>query len=104
MQPGWASARNHANAVRTVKPLSNQVETHSYFCEEPWNGIFSVQVDGTARCCPCFAQVELGNIHESSIAELWNAEVLLEMREAFSKGELPEPCKGQLCPVVAGAR
>ena len=73
-----------------------------YFCEEPWTGIFSVLVDGTVRCCPCYAQVEIGNIYQSSIEEIWNAGIMTSMRESFSRGELPEPCIGQLCPVVSG--
>lgn len=74
------------------------------FCDEPWTGIFSVRVDGSVRCCPCFAQVEIGNINESTIEEIWNSEPLMDMRASFTRGEVPEPCKGQLCPVLAGAR
>ncbi len=83
--------------------VGDEPQAEAPFCHEPWTGIFSVQVDGTVRCCPCFAQVKLGNIYESSIEEIWNASVLTQMRESFSNGELPEPCKGQLCPVVSGA-
>jgi len=82
--------------------MNDDNDTPPYFCEEPWTGVFSVLVDGTVRCCPCYAQVVIGNIYESSISEIWNAEALTEMRAAFVTGALPEPCKGQLCPVVAG--
>ena len=74
----------------------------SYFCEEPWTGIFSVRSNGDVRCCPCYAQVKIGNIYESSMHEIWNSEELIKMRRAFRKGELPNVCKGQLCPVVVG--
>jgi MoaA/NifB/PqqE/SkfB family radical SAM enzyme len=84
--------------------MSNTDQDNSFFCEEPWTGIFSVLVDGTVRCCPCYAQVEIGNIYESSVEEIWNAGVPTSMRASFSKGKLPAPCIGQLCPVVAGKR
>ncbi len=75
-----------------------------YFCEEPWTGIFSVRSNGDVRCCPCYAQVKIGNIYESSMHEIWNSEELIKMRKAFRKGELPNVCKGQLCPVVVGTK
>ncbi len=76
----------------------------TYFCEEPWVGIFSVRTNGDIICCPCYAQVRIGNINESPIQEIWNSEKLIQMRKSFKKGELPEACKKQLCPVVVGER
>jgi MoaA/NifB/PqqE/SkfB family radical SAM enzyme len=84
--------------------MADEGKKRDYFCEEPWVGVFSVLVDGTVRCCPCYAQVVIGNIHSSTSTEIWNSPVLVEMRRAFEKGNLPEPCKGQLCPVVSGAQ
>ncbi len=75
-----------------------------YFCEEPWIGIFSVRTNGDVRCCPCYAQVKIGNIYESSTLDIWNSEELMKMRKAFRGGTLPDVCKGQLCPVVVGER
>ena len=34
--------------------------------------------------------------------EVWNAPELLELREDFSRGELPKVCQGQVCPVALG--
>lgn len=83
--------------------MSKEEHQQSYFCEEPWTGIFSVSVDGTVRCCPCFAKVKIGNLHESPISEIWNSPVIVGMREAFANGELPQQCRSELCPVVSGA-
>ena len=33
--------------------------------------------------------------------EIWNAPELVEIRESFQRGELPEPCQGQLSPASA---
>ena len=76
----------------------------TYFCDEPWVGIFSVRTNGDVICCPCYAQAKIGNLNESSMQEIWNSEKLMEMRNSFKKGELPEVCKKQICPVVVGEK
>lgn len=74
----------------------------SYFCHEPWTGIFSIRTSGDVVCCPCYAKVLVGNVNESSLREIWNGEKIKTMREAFSRGELPSECTNQICPVVVG--
>jgi radical SAM protein with 4Fe4S-binding SPASM domain len=88
-----------------MKPCSSEeVRKKAYFCEEPWVGIFSVKTNGDVICCPCYAQVRIGNLNESPMQEIWNSATIVAMREAFSNGELPERCKSQLCPVVVGEK
>ena len=77
-------------------------EDHSYFCSEPWTGIFTIKPSGDVRLCPCYLKMQIGNIHESTMLEIWNAPEVVEIRESFQRGELPEPCRGQLCPVALG--
>jgi MoaA/NifB/PqqE/SkfB family radical SAM enzyme len=83
------------------KPSSDQ-EKKEYFCEEPWTGIFSIQTNQDVTFCPCYLKMRIGNLNETSMQEIWNSPVLVGMRHTFSKGELPEVCEGQLCPVVRG--
>jgi MoaA/NifB/PqqE/SkfB family radical SAM enzyme len=73
-----------------------------YFCTEPWQGIFSVETNRDVTFCPCYLKMRLGNLDESSMQEIWNADELIELRESFGRGELPAPCEGQSCPVVLG--
>jgi MoaA/NifB/PqqE/SkfB family radical SAM enzyme len=73
-----------------------------YFCTEPWTGIFSIQTNLDVTVCPCYLKLKIGNLNEKPIEELWNAPPLLKLRRAFSKGRLPAPCRGQLCPVATG--
>jgi MoaA/NifB/PqqE/SkfB family radical SAM enzyme len=91
-----------------MKPYSSDkaksLEKKTYFCEEPWVGIFSVRTNGDVICCPCYAPVKIGNLNESSIQQIWNSEKLIHMRDAFRKGELPHSCEKQLCPVVVGKK
>jgi len=80
------------------------VEKKRYFCEEPWTGIFSIQTNQDVTFCPCYLKMRIGNLNEASMQEIWNSPALVEMRQMFSDGELPEVCEGQLCPVVRGER
>jgi MoaA/NifB/PqqE/SkfB family radical SAM enzyme len=77
-------------------------EEQKYFCNEPWTGIFTIRESGDVLLCPCHLKMPIGNIHESSMHEIWNAPELVEIRESFERGELPEPCCGQLCSVALG--
>ena len=71
-----------------------------YFCDEPWVGIFSIETNLDVTFCPCYLKMNIGNLSQSTMLEIWNSEKLLRLRESFSKGELPEVCAPQLCPVA----
>jgi len=77
-------------------------EKHRYFCKEPWSGIFTILESGDVILCPCYLKMPIGNVHESSMLDIWNAPELIEIRETFQRGELPEVCQGELCPVALG--
>jgi len=81
---------------------SSHSDEHSYFCDEPWTGVFTILEGGDVQLCPCYLKMRIGNVHESSMHEIWNAPELVEIRRSFQRGELPEPCQGQLCPVALG--
>jgi hypothetical protein len=74
----------------------------TYFCPEPWTGIFSVRTNQDVIFCPCYLQLKLGNLNQSSMRDLWNAPALIDLRKSFRRGKLPEGCSGQLCPVARG--
>jgi hypothetical protein len=78
------------------------METKRYFCDEPWTGMFTIQTNLDVTFCPCFMRLKIGNLNETTIQEVWNAEPLVQIRRSFSEGELPDLCKGQLCPVAIG--
>jgi hypothetical protein len=54
------------------------------------------------RFCPCFLKLTVGNLRDSTLEEVWNAEPLVQIRRSFAKGELPDACRGQLCPPALG--
>lgn len=73
-----------------------------YFCTEPWTGILAIQTNMDVTFCPCFLKMKIGNLKESSIQDVWNAEPLVQLRRSFSAGELPDVCRGHLCPPALG--
>jgi MoaA/NifB/PqqE/SkfB family radical SAM enzyme len=74
----------------------------TYFCNEPWTGVLSVRTNLDVRFCPCFLKLTVGNLRDSTLEEVWNAEPLVQIRRSFAKGELPDACRGQLCPPALG--
>jgi MoaA/NifB/PqqE/SkfB family radical SAM enzyme len=74
----------------------------TYFCPEPWTGIFSVRTNRDVIFCPCYLQLKVGNLTESSMREIWNSSTLIDLRRSFRRGKLPEACSRQLCPVARG--
>lgn len=81
---------------------SGSSEERKYFCELPWLGQFSVRTNDDVVFCPCYLQMPVGNLRESSMEELWNEPQLVLMRASFRDGILPKVCNGQLCPVALG--
>jgi hypothetical protein len=72
------------------------------FCNEPWVGVLSVEVNRDAIFCPCYLKLKLGNLDQASLQELWNAEPLIAIRREFAAGRLPDACRGQLCAPALG--
>ncbi len=92
------------NLSNKLKPSNKFFNKKTYFCTEPWIGIFDVIINGDVIFCPCYAKTKIGNINESLMQEVWNSEELIQIRKSFKKGKLPEICKNQICPVVVGKK
>ena len=82
--------------------MKSPTSEQKYFCDEPWTGVLSVLTNLDVRFCPCFLKMTIGNLRDASLEELWNSEKLVELRRSFARGELPEPCRSQLCPTALG--
>jgi MoaA/NifB/PqqE/SkfB family radical SAM enzyme len=79
------------------------VSRRRYFCNEPWLGTLAVEVDQEVTFCQCYLKMNLGNLREQSLEELWNAPKLVALRRDFRKGRLPSACRNQVCPPARGA-
>ena len=81
---------------------SSDPQPGKVLCSEPWTGLLAIQTNMDVTFCPCFLKQKIGNLKESTIQEVWNADLLVELRRSFSAGELPAVCRGQLCPPALG--
>jgi radical SAM protein with 4Fe4S-binding SPASM domain len=58
-------------------------------CHIIWKGPMYVRFDGKVfPCCYAYATEPIGDIQENSIAEIWNSERMLKLREAHVRGDL----------------
>ena len=95
MKPYLSKLAGLARKIRVFKK-------RTYFCSEPWTGIFSVRTNRDVIFCPCYLQLKIGNLSDSSMQDIWNSSKLVELRKSFRKGKLPEKCSQQLCAVARG--
>lgn len=61
------------------------------FCVAPWMGQLVINLEGNVRLC-CSTTYSLGNLHRSSLSEIWNSRRMREIRTAFAHGHLPKAC------------
>lgn len=54
-------------------------------CDWVYNKIF-IEADGSVKPC-CWSRVNLGNVKESTLEEIWNGEKYTDLRRAISNGE-----------------
>ncbi len=72
---------------------SSKPEVKRYFCTEPWVGMFTIQTNSDVTFCPCFLKMKIGNLKESSIQEVWNAEPYLNARRQHLESGGPDICR-----------
>jgi hypothetical protein len=64
--------------------------------------MLDIDTNHDVRFCACYLKMKLGNLRDATLPELWNAAPLVEIRQAFARGELPDACRGQLCGPALG--
>jgi len=94
--------RRYLSKLLTLLARIGSFRQRSYYCSEPWTGIFSVRTNQDVMFCPCYLQIKIGNLNVSSMQEIWNSPELVKLRKKFSRGKLPKICSRQLCPVARG--
>ena len=69
-------------------------DNKEYKCHEPW-GQVTIYSDGTvAPCCTVFGRnLPIGNVHDQSLAEIWNGEKMNKVREGFKNNKPHLVCK-----------
>jgi len=60
-------------------------------CEQPWQRLYIRGNGDVTPCCAMFSSyLKLGNIHEHSLAELWNSEEARDLRKLHAEGRYRE--------------
>lgn len=60
-------------------------------CQKPWNGLM-VWSDGSVRVC-CYSELELGNLNQQPLQEVWNGEMAKALRRSFIEDRPPDGCR-----------
>jgi radical SAM protein with 4Fe4S-binding SPASM domain len=70
-------------------------------CYLLWRGPMYVHYDGTVfPCCYIYPEEPLGSIRKNSMAEIWNSDKMVRLREAHVRGELGPYKVCQNCPAA----
>ncbi len=80
-------ARRHAGAP---------IDTKAFFCPKPWDSLL-VQVDGTVFNC-CWQARPVGHLDRQSIWQIWNGELLQDVRRSTAAGVPHAACVSPINP------
>jgi radical SAM protein with 4Fe4S-binding SPASM domain len=70
-------------------------------CYLLWRGPMYVHYDGTVfPCCYIYPEEPLGNIRKNSMAEIWNSDKMVRLREGHVRGELGPYKVCRNCPAA----
>ena len=70
-------------------------------CYLLWRGPMFIQYDGTVfPCCYMYPHTAIGNITHNSLAEIWNSEGMMRLREAHVRRDLRQYTLCQNCPAA----
>ena len=81
---------NEASTLATGRKLFPLIKNRGS-CLAPWFGQLIVGIDGSVTLC-CSANYVLGNLHQASLAEIWNGKRMQQIRETFRRGYIPRLC------------
>jgi MoaA/NifB/PqqE/SkfB family radical SAM enzyme len=77
--------------------MSADMDQSEKSCDFPFR-FLGFTIEGNASVCCNFYPLDV-NIHEKSIAEIWNSEKAVTLRERLSRHDLPEQCRR--CGIIA---
>ncbi len=70
-------------------------------CYLLWRGPMYIHYDGTVfPCCYIYPEEPVGNVRKNTMAEIWNSERMVKLREAHIKGDLSDYAACRNCPAA----
>lgn len=67
-------------------------------CDYPWTWMM-VTADGGVKPC-CFASLPLGNLHDSTVENVWNGPAAIELRSFIKADKIHPICANAPCKFV----
>jgi radical SAM protein with 4Fe4S-binding SPASM domain len=98
----WAYTSANGRIIRDALPPMMKLRTvnrREESCVNLWNGPI-VLPDGTVMACSCVAAMDaqadlgVGNILQTSLLDIWQSQLLKEMRDNFGTDSLNKTCAG----------
>lgn len=73
-------------------------------CLFPWKFLFVQEHSKNVYMC-CYSNALLGSVNKTSLEQIWNGKIMIEVRNSLANGKIPELCKkhGLSCPLVLQA-
>ena len=99
----FGSSLSHNKRSHQIKEIINTVNIEllgtTFFplrkipgaCAAPWIGQLVINHEGDVRLC-CERTYTLGNLYESTLAEIWNSKKIMAIRKSFHDGFNPRIC------------
>ncbi|HZU30964.1 MAG TPA: SPASM domain-containing protein [Candidatus Angelobacter sp.] len=70
-------------------------------CLRPWSHLELASTGNAYMCCPSWLPLSVGNIKQSSAAEIWNSDAANAIRESIKDGSF-HYCSKTQCPQITG--
>jgi len=73
-------------------------------CFFPWKFLFVQEHTKNVFMC-CYSNAAVGSVKTNSLDQVWNNEIMMEVRNSLGSGKIPEFCRthGLYCPLVIKA-
>lgn len=88
-------AADHAMPMSAPPPFHGMPEQGHRFCRVPWESAL-ILGNGEVRAC-CVPGTAMGNLHEESMAEIWQGARYRQLRATVNGPNPPAPCS--ICPM-----
>jgi MoaA/NifB/PqqE/SkfB family radical SAM enzyme len=88
-------AADHAMPMSAPPPFHAVIEQGHRFCRVPWESAL-ILGNGEVRAC-CVPGTTMGNLHEETMAEIWQGARYEQLRATVNGPNAPAPCS--ICPM-----
>ena len=66
-------------------------------CRHPWDNV-QILANGVVKPCCWMTGKGVGNLNDHSLEELWNGDIMQDIRRHITRGQVHSICRGKPCP------